>query len=1028
MRGARSRARFAVTLGLALACPSFALNPTLDISQYSHKAWKVSEGFTRGPINAIAQTPDGYLWLGTEFGLLRFDGVRNVEWTPPAQQQLPSNTIDRLLVTRDGTLWIGTYKGLASWKSGRLTAYAELAGLAVFALLEDHEGTVWAGGYGVPNGKLCAIRNGAVQCHGEDGSLGGGVGSLYEFKGDLWAGTEAGLFRWKPGPPKFFPLPGGSIQDLIEGDNGTLWIAKSFGVRQLKDGRIEAYRLPVNEQVEPTRLLRDREGGLWIGTGGQGLWHLRQGRADVFKSADGLSGDQVRGLFEDREGDIWAATSDGLDRFRELAVPTISVKQGLSNGVVGSVVPARDGSVWVATIDGLNRWNNGQITIYRKRSGGPLARLAQRPGVRERYDEGLPQNSLESLLEDDRGRIWVPTRGGIAYLEDDRFSSVGVLPSVLAVHAMAQDGAGNLWLGDLYRGLLHLRDGKLVEQIPWERLGHQDSADALVSDRGQGGLFLGFVQGGVAYFKDRQIRAAYTASDGLGNGIVRDLRLDRDGTLWAATEGGLSRLKNGRIATLTRKNGLSCDTVHATIEDDDHSVWLRLACGMMRVPRGELDAWVADPNRTIQGTVFDSSDGVRDRAIVPTTKPAAAKSADGKLWFVTEGGVSVVDPRHLPFNRLQPPVHVEQVIADRKTYAAGAKLPELVRDVEIDYTALSFVAPEKMRFRYKLEGYDGDWQEAGNRRQAFYTNLGPHAYRFRVMASNNSGVWNEAGASLDFSVAPAYYQTTWFRAGVVVAFFAVLWGLYRYRLRQMARVFDARMEARVGERTRVARDLHDTLLQSFQGVLLKFSTVPYIMRSRPDEAEEMLKGYIDQARAAITEGRDAVQGLRSSVAVTNDLARAIISFGQGLTADQAGPDCPEFRLLVEGKSKELPPLVRDEVYKIACESLRNAFRHAQAKRIEVQIRYDPRQFRLQLVDNGKGIDPAVLSAGGRAGHHGLQGLHERAELAGGKLSVWSQLNSGTEIQLTIPASIAYPKSKTPAAKTASATNAGKGDE
>jgi signal transduction histidine kinase len=260
---------------------------------------------------------------------------------------------------------------------------------------------------------------------------------------------------------------------------------------------------------------------------------------------------------------------------------------------------------------------------------------------------------------------------------------------------------------------------------------------------------------------------------------------------------------------------------------------------------------------------------------------------------------------------------------------------------------------------------------------------------------------------LDFSIAPAYYQTSWFFASCVAAFLALLAGCYRLRLLYLTKQFNARLEGRVSERTRVARHLHDTLLQSFQGVLLKFSTIKYMIRVRPDEAEEALERTIEQARAAITEGRDAVQGLRSPTLVANDLARAMTTFAQGLAADHAGQDCPEFRLYVEGKSRNLPPLVRDEVYQIACECLRNAFRHAQAHRIEVQVRYDPRQFRLHIVDNGKGIDPAVLSAGGRAGHHGLPGLRERAQLAGGKLSVWSQVASGTEIELTIPAAIAY---------------------
>jgi signal transduction histidine kinase len=427
---------------------------------------------------------------------------------------------------------------------------------------------------------------------------------------------------------------------------------------------------------------------------------------------------------------------------------------------------------------------------------------------------------------------------------------------------------------------------------------------------------------------------------------------------------------------------LPCDAVHWVIEDNDHSFWLYTACGLVRIVRPELDAWVADPKRTIQTTVFDSSDGVRTHSVHAGYSPRVAKSPDGKLWFLPYDGVSVIDPGHLPVNKLPPPVRVEEVKVDGKTWdtSRGWRLPALTHDLEIHYTALSLVAPEQNHFKYKLEGHDPDWKNAGNDRKSFYNDLPPRHYRFRVMASNNSGVWNEAGDSLDFSIAPAYYQTTWFRAVVVAAFLALLWGLYRYRLRQVAKEFNARMEGRVSERTRVARDLHDTLLQSFQGVLLKFSTVKYVMRSRPDEAEEMLERIIDQARAAITEGRDAVQGLRSSTMVANDLARAITTFAQGLAADHTGQDCPEFRLDVEGKSRDLPPLVRDEVYQIASECLRNAFRHAQAHRIEVQILYDPRQFRLCVRDNGKGIDPAVLSAGGRAGHHGLPGLNERAEL------------------------------------------------
>jgi len=319
----------------------------------------------------------------------------------------------------------------------------------------------------------------------------------------------------------------------------------------------------------------------------------------------------------------------------------------------------------------------------------------------------------------------------------------------------------------------------------------------------------------VAYFKDGKVRESYSGQNGLGEGIVTSLSLDADGTLWAATEGGLSRVKNGRVATLTSQNGLPCDTVFWMMQDDAHSFWLYTACGLVRIAGTEMDAWVTDPKRTIQSTVFDSSDGVRSRALTTGFTPLVAKSVNGKLWFLPLDGVSVIDPRHLPFNKLPPPVQIERVTADRKTYwqnlsgdasSSHPRLPPLVRDLEIDYTALSLVAPEKIRFRYKLEGRDSDWQDVGNRRQAFYTNLSPGNYQFHVAASNNSGVWNEAGTFLDFSIAPAYYQTNWFRLSTAAAIAILLWCMYRLRVQaieqrsQQLASINAKLEAQIAER------------------------------------------------------------------------------------------------------------------------------------------------------------------------------------------------------------------------------------
>jgi len=1000
---------------IARTC-AFALNPALEVSQYAHTAWKIREGFAKGSILSIAQTPDGYLWLGTAFGLYHFDGVRNVLWQPPPDQQLPSSTITRLVAARDGTLWIGTWSGLASWKNGRLTQYAEFGGSTIFSLVEDHVGSIWVGAKG-PDGKLCEIRNGSVRCGPEMSGVDRGVFGLHkDSKGNLWVGLETGVWRWRPGPPEFYAVPGlpnGRMQSMADSEDGTVLIAATGAVMRLADGKAEAaYRFPTARRgFRALRMLRDRDGGLWVGPAGRGIVHIHDGRTDVFSELDGLSGDDIYDLFEDREGDIWVATINGLDRFHELPVVTYSRKQGLSDIPWGGVLAARDGSVWFASLNGLNRLSHGQVTVYRQHRA--------RAGVQEIVGSRLPDEGVGSLFQDSRGRIWVSTLTGIGYLENDRFVPTSV-PGGL-VGSVTGDASGNLWIANRELGLLRLSQHNEFPPIPWARFGRKDPAVVLAPDLLHGGLWLGFSRGGVVWLRDGHVRSSYSATDGLGEGRVNHLRFDSEGALWIATEGGLGRLKDRQIARLTTNNGLPCDAVQWTMEDNAQSVWLMMPCGLVRVARSELDTWASAADktaRTIRTTVFDSSDGLRSLAVVGDYTPRVAKSADGKLWFIAPDGISVVNPHQLPFNKLPPPVHIEKLAADRQEYReslsgdapSNLRLPPLVRELKIDYTALSLVAPEKVLFRYKLEDWDHDWQDADTRRQAFYSNLPPRNYRFRVSACNNSGVWNEAGTFLDFSVDPAYYQTWWFRSLCVATFLGLLAAAYQLRLRQVARQFNMRLEERVNERTRIARDLHDTLLQSFQGVLLKFHAVTYVILDRPAEAQKTLQTAIDQARQAITEGRNAVQGLRSSTLATSDIAQAISTFGEELATTPTGQNSPDFHVLVEGVPRDLAPVLRDEIYRITGEALRNAFRHAHAQRIEVEIRYDQRQLRLRVRDNGKGIDAAVLNGGGRPGHYGLPGMHERAKLVGGKLAVWSELNSGTEAELTIPASIAYAKS------------------
>jgi signal transduction histidine kinase/ligand-binding sensor domain-containing protein len=990
------------------ATPSFALDPSLDVSQYGHTAWTARDGFSVGAIFAMAQTPDGYLWLATEYGLFRFDGLHAAPWQPPAGHQLPDAPY-ALLATRDGTLWIGTFAGLVSWDGKRLTEYPEIHNLFVTSLLEDHEGTVWvgilAGSDESPAGRLCSIRGGQVKCDSQNGAFGMFIWSLNEdSSGTLWAAAESGLWRWKPGPPKRYVTPGVRIDDLNNTDNGRLLLAiRERGLKQLVSDKLATYPirsvsnpnvLLPDREVDSNKLLRDRDGGIWIGTHDRGILHLHQGRTDVFTTSDGLSGNIICSLHEDREGNVWVGTTRGIDRFRELPINTTSVKHGLSD--TNSLVAGADGSIWVATHDGLLHWKDGLVATLTKA-------------------DGLPDDMVQSLFYDHRGRIWAFTARGLAYSDGSRFVAVAGVPSN-EVYSMAGDEADNLWLSG-NRGLTHLLKGRLVEHFPWSALGRRQQAKVVVCEKG--GVWLSFwIDGGVMYFKDGQVRAKYSVADGLGRGHVSGLRIDSEGVVWAGTEGGLSRIKDGRIATLTMQNGLPCDTVHWSIEDGDGAVWLYTICGLVRITRSELEGWIQDPNRHVQTTVWDAMDGVKLRATAVYFGPSGGKVGDGKLWFNTGDSVQLVDPHHVAFNRIPPPVYIQQIVADNKVQwqnssgppVSNLRLPPRIRDLTIDYTALSLTDPEKIHFKFKLEGQDPDWREVVNDRHVQYSNLRPGPYRFRVIAANNSGIWNDQGDTLEFSILPAYYQTNWFRALCVAGVLLFLWAAYQYRVRRLHHEFEMTLDARVGERTRIARDLHDTLLQSFHGLLLRFQTASQLLPDRPREAKEKLDSAIEQAASALTEGRDAVQGLRASTLEPNDLGMAIRTLGDELKTDSKNAQ-PEFRVAVEGESRNLHPIVRDEIYRIAAEALRNALRHSHAGQIEVELRYDNEQFRLRIRDNGKGIEPAVLSSRGSEGHYGLRGMHERAAAIGGKLAIWSERNEGTEVELRIPSNAAYARTR-----------------
>ena len=649
------------------------------------------------------------------------------------------------------------------------------------------------------------------------------------------------------------------------------------------------------------------------------------------------------------------------------------------------LLASRDGTIWVANGESLDHIVNGSVSSIR-------------------YKHGLPGQQVSSLLEDRAGNLWVGVDDALYLLKDGSFRRLPELnhEPLGLVLGLVEDSDGNIWAecSGSTRKLVRIRDFKVQEefsppQVPMGRI----AADK------HGGIWIGTRSAELVLFRNGALQRLPVNPDSKSP-FANQIVAQPDDTVLVAFDDGLVGLRQGKVQRMTTKNGLPCDDVMSFIQDKEKRWWLNTQCGIIEFSDQELERWWANPAAVIQTRLYDVLDGAR-----PSARPtfnSAATSPDGRVWFVNSGVVQMLDPSRLSQKVLPAQTYIESLVADRKEFKAtpNLKIPPNPRDLQIDYTSPTFSIPQKVNFRYRLENYDRDWHEAGTRRQAFYTDLPPGKYSFRVIASNSDGVWNEHGPKLDFSVTPAYYQTNWFRVLCAAGFLGLLWAAYQWRVGQLQHQFDMTLEARVGERTRIARDLHDTLLQSAHGVLLRFQTVCQLLPDRPMEAKEKLDNAIDQTADFITEARDEVQGLRDSTVQSNDLALAISTLGQELGTDSSHHR-PAFRVAVEGGTRNLHPILRDEIYKIAAEALRNAFRHSQARQIEVEIRYDNEQFRLRVRDDGKGVDPAILSSQSSKGHYGLPGMRERATLIGGKLAVWSEVDAGTEVELRVPASTVY---------------------
>jgi signal transduction histidine kinase/ligand-binding sensor domain-containing protein len=976
-----------LTWALLLPETAHALDPDRRLTQYIHTSWRIQDGSLPAGMFSITQTSDGFLWLLSLPGdLYRFDGVRFVPWP------VPPGPSGKVLADSAGGLWV-TARELVHLKNGIVASTFDLADTHGFqSVSEDPEGNVWVGLRG-QDAPLCNASDNGVKCIGKNDGL-----PLREINavlpdgsGGLWLGGSNALVHWnRGGVIETYPVKA-SITSLARTPDGTLWVGlfeqgSGLGLQELRDGVLKTFVTPHfdGSTVSVTSLMVDRDGNLWAGTDAAGVVRIQGGAVERYRQTDGLSGDSVWALFEDREGIVWAGTTSGIDSFRDPRVVTFSAVQGLGKDLAAGLLAGRDGTIWVANNGSLDRIRNGTVTSIRR-------------------SDGLPGTQVAAMLEDRAGNMWVGVDDGLYLFKDGRFRR---LPepdhqALGMVVGLTEDVDGNIWAARAGRPrkLVRIRDFQVRDVFPASQvpLGSNLSPDP------QGGIWIATSAGDVVLLRKGKVETTVSLEP-RSSPLNRHVVAGADGSVLVSSENGLLGWRAGTVQRMTTKNGLPCDFVITFVQDTAKHWWLYTRCGIVGFSDAELEKWWANPDAIIQNRVYDAFDGAQPN--IGSFK-AAASTSDGRVWFSSGVVVQMLDPSRIPQPARPAAASVESVIVDRKEFAAidNLEVGPHVRDLQIDYTSPTFSIPQKVTFRYKLEGYDDDWREAGPRRQAFYTDVPPGKYAFRVIAANSDGVWNERAARLDFSVAPAYYETNWFRALCAMLLLLLAWAGYRLRVRQLHRQFEMTLDARVAERTRIARDLHDTLLQSFHGLLLRFQTAFNLLPDRPAESKQVLASAIDQAAGAITEGRDAVQGLRASATEVNDLADSIRALGEEL----AGEDAAEvfLRVEVQGTPRALHPIVRDEVFRIAGEALRNAFRHAAAKQIEVELRYDERQLRVRVRDDGRGIDSEVLRGEGREGHFGLRGMRERAKLAGGKLTVWSGLGTGTEVELSIPAPHAY---------------------
>ena len=960
---------------------------------YGIDVWQTSDGLPGNTVTALQQTRDGYLWIGTLNGLVRFDGIRFKVFGETSD--LPNTRVLSLLAARDGSLWIGTDGGgLVHFRHGTFHTLTRKDGLrsdTITAMAEDNTGRVWAG---TPEGLSCWQDGKFVKLAATSGQGGRPISAvIVSGENALWAVAGSRLLVSQNNgalqqPAAVDPSSFSSVLTAEVGRSGQVWFGGPNGyVGAVSNGTVHVFREQPGQLLEATwTLCETRNGDLWAGTANGGLRRLRDGRFTSLTTQEGLSDNSVRCLFEDREGNLWVGTvGGGLNRVKPRKLTTFTTRDGLSHNVVMSLAEDTDGTLWIGS-------NCGGLTARRHGVFAPF------------YVNYLLDNEcIWSLLAARDGSLWAGTWGGglfrIRGKEVQNFS-IARTDNDVPVVALSERNDGGLWVGTAEGGLNEFRDGRITRYtngIP------QNPVTAIVQEP-DGTVWIGTAGGGLNRFRGGMF-TALTRRDGLPSDFIRTLHRDANGVLWIGTGGGLARLAAGKFTAYTRSNGLPDEVISQILEDDQGNLWFGCNQGIFHVARQELEAVAAHAAVRLNPTAYGRSEGMESLECTGGFHPAGLKTRDGKLWFSTVKGLVMVDPKNITVNATPPPVVIEEVDVDGVVQSEAARAhapieigPGLQR-VDFRYTALSLVAPERNHFKYQLEGLERGWVEAGAQRVATYPHLPAGHYRFRVTACNNDGVWNETGAAVGFVVRPAFWQTWWFVSlAVVVVLGGGGWSV-RYasvwRLRRKLHLLEEK-HAVEKERTRIAQDIHDELGANLTRIAL-LTEVGQKNRDQPEAVAANLSKISTTAREAVR----AMDAIVWAVNPRNDSLDHFANYVSQFAEEFFRPTSIRCRLDVPADLPEQPlsTEARHHLFLAVKEALNNVVRHSGASEVWLRLGMANGELQITVADNGRGIVPPAANG---ARHDGLDNIRQRVEGLGGRFELRSRPSSGTSLLLHLP--------------------------